>query len=280
MTSAFTCIPNAVVLNAGLSPTAHWLYEILRMHNNVTNGCFPGQETLAKEMLLSLSTIQRAMRELVTAKLIACVRRGKRQTNEYSFIDDTSPVTNHEQGDTSPVTSHHEGDTSVMTSHEASDTSSMTGGDTSQVTYPNSNKIKSEQDTVTTPNVVVTDGVSPPSQNTLAIKTPTKETPYSLMILFYEKMGTPPPVDQRTKKKCLGQAKLLLERGATGGDLDSLIESCAWARDVDMGTLLANYEKWRIGRNHQPAPPKLTGKAAAHKQQLDQFLDMARGEAR
>jgi Helix-turn-helix domain len=89
---AFAKLPKAIALSSELSPGAKLLYAILVDHAREKGRCFPGQDTLAKELGRSERTVRRLLLELKEAGQIGIIRRGLSKTNVYEFNPDGNPV--------------------------------------------------------------------------------------------------------------------------------------------------------------------------------------------
>ena len=88
--NGYTKLPNDVLMNTRLPPRAKLLYALLLHHQSAEHGCFPGRETLAVELGVSVPTTDRALSDLDRAGLITRKRRGFSQSSRYPF-----PLTNH-----------------------------------------------------------------------------------------------------------------------------------------------------------------------------------------
>ena len=87
----FTQIPNQVLRDNKLSSDAKILYALLLSYAWQQGYCYPGQETLAKDMECNIRTAQRYLTALQQRGLIASERRGLTKTNIY-FIEELSKV--------------------------------------------------------------------------------------------------------------------------------------------------------------------------------------------
>ena len=84
-------IPEALMELPNLSPLAKLLYGRLCQHGGKDGLIFPSQETLAKELGVSVSTIKRGLNELKEAGFIGVVRTRKEtapkeQRNRYQTL--------------------------------------------------------------------------------------------------------------------------------------------------------------------------------------------------
>lgn len=81
----FVQIPFAILRNHGISTIAKALYADLVSYAWYGNECFPGQERLAWDLGVSLSTIQRTLKVLRTLKLISWKVQGLNKPNIYTI---------------------------------------------------------------------------------------------------------------------------------------------------------------------------------------------------
>ena len=72
------------------------VYHALCRHSREEN-CFPGQEHLAIELGISTASVKRGVKQLKEWNIVAVVRRGKTQSNEYWLLDRTKWQTKPEQ---------------------------------------------------------------------------------------------------------------------------------------------------------------------------------------
>lgn len=80
----YTLIPNYVLRTEKVSGYAKLVYAILLSYAwGNKNSSFPGQETLAKDSGISLSSVKRALNELQNQNFITVIRRGLNRTNVY-----------------------------------------------------------------------------------------------------------------------------------------------------------------------------------------------------
>ena len=79
----FSQIPNVVLRNPLLGDKALRLYTLLLSYAWQEEECFPGQETLAKDMGCTRKSITNALNELKKHKLIDWQRRGLGKVNIY-----------------------------------------------------------------------------------------------------------------------------------------------------------------------------------------------------
>jgi len=87
----FTIIPNYVLRSPDLSRDAKLLYGILLSYAWQKGSCFPGYETLQKDMGCGSAQIARYIKELKDSGWLHVVRRGQGKTNIYTLQD---PVKN------------------------------------------------------------------------------------------------------------------------------------------------------------------------------------------
>ena len=81
----FTQLPNFILRNPDISigaKTTYALFLSYAWHNNL---CFPGQDTLAKAMGMSIGSINAFVKELEAVGLIEIERRGQGKTNVYTI---------------------------------------------------------------------------------------------------------------------------------------------------------------------------------------------------
>ena len=80
----FTQLPNFILRNPELSigaKTTYALFLSYAWHNDL---CFPGQDTLAKAMGMSIGSVNAFIKELEACGLIEITRRGQGKTNLYT----------------------------------------------------------------------------------------------------------------------------------------------------------------------------------------------------
>jgi hypothetical protein len=81
----FTQLPNFILRNPDISIGAKATYALFlsfAWHNNL---CFPGQETLAKALGMSVGSVNAFIKELEASSLIDITRRGQGKTNLYTI---------------------------------------------------------------------------------------------------------------------------------------------------------------------------------------------------
>ena len=80
----FTQLPNFILRNADLSIGAKTTYALFLSYawNNAL--CFPGQDRLAKDIGMSIGSVNAFIKELETTGLIEITRRGQGKTNLYT----------------------------------------------------------------------------------------------------------------------------------------------------------------------------------------------------
>jgi hypothetical protein len=81
----FTQLPNFILRNPDLSigaKTTYALFLSYAWHNNL---CFPGQDRLAKDIGMSIGSVNTFIKELEAAGLIEITRRGQGKTNLYTI---------------------------------------------------------------------------------------------------------------------------------------------------------------------------------------------------
>lgn len=81
----FTQVPNFILKNPDISigaKTTYALFLSYAWHNSL---CFPGQDTLAKAIGMSIGSVNGFIKELQTCGLIEITRRGQGKTNIYTI---------------------------------------------------------------------------------------------------------------------------------------------------------------------------------------------------
>ena len=81
----FTQLPNFILRDATLSigaKTTYALFLSYAWHNNL---CFPGQDRLAKDIGMSIGSVNAFIKELEASGLIEITRRGQGKTNLYTI---------------------------------------------------------------------------------------------------------------------------------------------------------------------------------------------------
>ena len=83
LAAGFTQIPNQVLRRTGLSPGAKLAYVMLLSYAWQDGACFPGQETLARDMSVTDRSVRTYLKELQQHGLITIRQRGLNLTNLY-----------------------------------------------------------------------------------------------------------------------------------------------------------------------------------------------------
>ncbi len=83
--SGFTQVPNSMLKSIDLSPGAKLTYAILLSYAWQNEFCFPGQETLAKDMGCGLRSVTRYIKELEDTKFLKIKKRGQGRVNLYEL---------------------------------------------------------------------------------------------------------------------------------------------------------------------------------------------------
>jgi len=83
--SGFTQVPNTVLKSDKLSPGANLTYAMLLSYAWQNEYCFPGQETLAKDMGTGLRSVTRYVRELEEGEFLKIRKRGQGRVNIYEL---------------------------------------------------------------------------------------------------------------------------------------------------------------------------------------------------
>src|SRR5438552_1327339 len=81
----FAQVPNFILRNPEVSIGAKVVYSMFisyAWHNNL---CFPGQDRLAKDIGMGVSSVNRFVKELEEFSLIEIKRRGQGKTNLYTI---------------------------------------------------------------------------------------------------------------------------------------------------------------------------------------------------
>src|SRR5258707_1870725 len=79
----FTMVPNHALVSDKISPGAKLAYAMLLKYIWEKDYCFPGQDTLAKEMGVTRQSVNAYLKELQRQKFIEIKRRGQGLTNVY-----------------------------------------------------------------------------------------------------------------------------------------------------------------------------------------------------
>ena len=81
----FTQLPNFILRNPDISIGAKTTYSLFLSYAWHNNLCFPGQDTLAKAMGMSIGSINAFVKELESVGLVEIERRGQGKTNIYTI---------------------------------------------------------------------------------------------------------------------------------------------------------------------------------------------------
>lgn len=81
----FTQLPNFILRDPKISIGAKTAYSLLLSYAWHNDLCFPGQERLATDMGMGVSSVNRFIKELEDCSLIEITRRGQGKTNFYSI---------------------------------------------------------------------------------------------------------------------------------------------------------------------------------------------------
>jgi|SRR5580704_3993528 hypothetical protein len=81
----YTQVPNHVLMSNKISPGAKLTYAMLLKHAWEKNFCYPGQETLAKDLGGGVRSVIQYMQELEKAGFLKIVRRGQGKPNLYEL---------------------------------------------------------------------------------------------------------------------------------------------------------------------------------------------------
>ena len=80
----FTQLPNFILRNPDISIGAKTTYSLFLSYAWHNNFCFPGQDTLAKALGMSIGSVNAFIKELESCSLIEITRRGQGKTNLYT----------------------------------------------------------------------------------------------------------------------------------------------------------------------------------------------------
>ena len=81
----FTQLPNFILRNPELSIGAKTTYALFLSYAWNNNLCFPGQDRLAKDIGMSIGSVNTFIKELETCGLVEITRRGQGKTNLYTI---------------------------------------------------------------------------------------------------------------------------------------------------------------------------------------------------
>lgn len=81
----FTQLPNFILRDPDLSIGAKTVYALFLSYAWHNNLCFPGQDRLAKDIGMSIGSVNAFIKELETCGLIEITRRGQGKTNLYTI---------------------------------------------------------------------------------------------------------------------------------------------------------------------------------------------------
>ena len=81
----FTMVPNHVLVSEKISPGAKLAYAMLLKYAWQNDYCFPGQETLAKDMGVTERSVRTYLQELEAEKFIGIKQRGLGRPNLYEL---------------------------------------------------------------------------------------------------------------------------------------------------------------------------------------------------
>ena len=83
--NGFTQVPNYVLKSNNVSPGAKLTYAMLLSYAWGNDYCFPGQETLAKDMGTGLRSVTRYVKELEKQKFLTIKKLGQGRVNLYEL---------------------------------------------------------------------------------------------------------------------------------------------------------------------------------------------------
>ena len=81
----FTQLPNFILRNPDISIGAKTTYSLFLSYAWHNSLCFPGQDTLAKALGMSIGSVNAFIKELDACGLIEITRRGQGKTNLYTI---------------------------------------------------------------------------------------------------------------------------------------------------------------------------------------------------
>src|ERR687884_1242793 len=81
---SWTSIPNTILRRTDVSPGAKLTYVMLLTYAYQKGSCFPGQETVARDMGVSRRSVVTYLKELQAVGLLLVKRRGLGKTNVYT----------------------------------------------------------------------------------------------------------------------------------------------------------------------------------------------------
>lgn len=81
----FTQLPNFILRNPDISIGAKTTYSLFLSYAWHNALCFPGQDTLAKALGMSIGSVNAFIKELGSCGLIEITRRGQGKTNLYTI---------------------------------------------------------------------------------------------------------------------------------------------------------------------------------------------------
>lgn len=81
----FTQVPNFLLKSGKLSAGDKMTFAMLLSYAWQNDYCFPGQQTLAKDLGLDERSVRRHLKSLEATGLLAIVRRGQGKTNVYEL---------------------------------------------------------------------------------------------------------------------------------------------------------------------------------------------------
>lgn len=83
--SGFTQVPNSLLKSDKISPGAKLAYTMLLSYAWQNDYCFPGQETLARDMGSGLRSVVRYIKELEQHSFLTIKKRGQGRVNIYEL---------------------------------------------------------------------------------------------------------------------------------------------------------------------------------------------------
>jgi DNA-binding MarR family transcriptional regulator len=79
----FTQVPNALLRHKAISPGSKLVYTMLLSYAWQNDFCFPGQETLAKDMGVTSRSVRTYLKELEAKKFLTIQQQGQGRVNIY-----------------------------------------------------------------------------------------------------------------------------------------------------------------------------------------------------
>lgn len=87
----YTMLPNTILRRADVTPGGKLTYTMLLCYARQKGSCFPGQDTLARDLGVSRRSVVTYLQELQKVGLLRVVRRGLGRTNVYTLTKWVQP---------------------------------------------------------------------------------------------------------------------------------------------------------------------------------------------